>query len=81
MSKFAKLFEIGDDQVLLFSEYDAGADETTVHQITSVNGLRADIKFSFHGEKQEWSAEKYINGFEQGNAQKLREKVVEMFNG
>jgi len=81
MSKFAKLFEIGDDQVLLFLEYEADTDETTVHQITTVDGLRADIKFSFHGEKQEESAEKYINGFEQENAQRLREKVVEMFNG
>jgi len=80
MSKFAKLFEIGDDQVLLFMEYEADTDETTVHQITTVDGLRADIKFSFHGEKQEDSAGKYINSFEQENAQKLREKVVEMFN-
>ena len=80
MGKFAKLFEIGDDQVLLFMEYEDNTDETTVHQITTVDGIRVDIKFSFHGEKQEELAEKYISNFEQENAQALRKKIVEMFN-
>lgn len=78
--KFAKLFEIGDGQVLLFSEYDADTDETIMHQITTIIGIRADIKVMFKGENQEELAETYLSVFESKKAQKLREMVVEMFN-
>lgn len=80
MSKFAKLLEVGEDQVLIFMEYDDDIDETVMHQVVSVDGIRADIKLSFHGEKQEESAKKYLVSFGLEKAQGLREMVVNMFN-
>ena len=58
---FAKLFNIDGAQVLIYYDFDSDADTTTIHQITEVDGVRADMKIELDGPDQEERMTKYLS--------------------
>lgn len=81
MSKFAKLFDVGADQVLIFIEYDSSVDETVVHQITSIDGPRVDLKLVFSGDTQSEQAKRCLAAIELEDAHRIHSTVNGLLNG
>jgi len=76
MNKFALLFEIdSDNQVLVYKEYLNASDETIVHNITDINGIIIDAKFTFTGEEQENNANRYMQSYTRKQAETFYNKM------
>lgn len=81
MLKFAKLFDVADTQVLVYAEYETKNDETIIHQMTTVKGLSVDMCIPLKGEDQEERAARYVERFEQSNAERIHAHCVEIIPG
>ena len=77
---FAKLFNIDGAQVLIYYDFDTDADITTIHQITEVDGVRADMKIELDGPDQEERMTKYLSGLTDHHAKQFRAKMLEMMS-
>lgn len=64
--KFAKLFEIGDDQVLVRTSYDTDSDEYKLLLQTEVDGLVMEAKATMKSEEQ---MEESFNNYNQEGAE------------
>lgn len=81
MEKFALLFEIQEkSQVLVYTEYDSETDKTTVHHITSFQGVTVDAKVMITGDNQEYSANTYLQKYTREKAEQFYAKMEEMIS-
>lgn len=72
MAKFAKLFELGDEQVLLKFNYNDDKDLTEVVVSTDFDGFTADLAYGF---KEEEKAQKMFDDYTEDDAIKFRKKM------
>lgn len=78
MAKFAKLFELGDEQVLLKLNYDADKELAEVIVSTDFDGFTADLVYGF---KEEEKAQKMFDDYTEEDAIKFRRKMeAELLN-
>lgn len=66
--KFAKLFERGNEQVLVMTEYEEDTDTTIVRCVSELDGGRVEEKFLFDGENQTEAAANLLDSFSEENA-------------
>jgi len=78
--KFAKIFEVKGEQVLIFTEYESDTDETMIHHITLIDGVTAHEKITITGEDQDTAADKYLKSYDQAQAVLFRTKMIEMLS-
>ncbi len=72
MAKFAKLFEIGKEQVLVRIGYNDEDDTSEVILSTDFDGFCVDLK---HGFKDEKTAEKMFNDYTEDDAKRFRKRM------
>ena len=78
MAKFAKVFDVGDDQVLVYTEYEADEDHTRMHIIAHVKGVQIDQSPCFTGADQDKNANSALEKFDQTTAQKMYDAALAM---
>jgi hypothetical protein len=88
MGKFAKLFDIGEEQVLVHTETDKD-DNPTLRMVTDIDGVEAAVRLSFgpkDGQEETfdidkaWAAcDRAFDAFTEVDAVKLRDKLVNGF--
>ncbi|MBE0599377.1 MAG: hypothetical protein IH614_19210 [Desulfuromonadales bacterium] len=82
-NRFARLFEVGGHgcQVLFFRERDEDRDVTVIHQISAAEGVRMDFQVEIKGEKQDETADRYLEKVDQESAERVFVKFLEMLEG
>ena len=76
----AKLFNVDGAQVLIYYDFNSDEDTTTIHQITEVDGVRADMKIELDGPDQEERMTKYLSKLTEDHARSFRAKMIEMMS-
>jgi len=78
MGKFAKLFNLGENQVLVtLGEYDDDKGVTHLIQITDIEGVEIKVKLGF---KNETKAQEAFDSYNRTNAIKFFNQAGEMFD-
>jgi len=72
MNKFAKLFELGNNQVLLIKEYEEEEDIFQVSQTTWIDNVSYSIKLSM---KSEVSRNKYFEKYNEEDAKHFLKNI------
>lgn len=78
---FVKVFDMEASQVLVYHEYLAERDETVLHQIVSIDGVRSDVVLRWPGEDQEGKALAAFEKFDQARAERIVALVARVMAG
>ena len=86
MGKFAKLYEIGDEQLLVMTQQNDDGDPQ-VACITEIDGIEMKVAPTFEPKgkgndafDKAWSAaDKYFDSFDQDKAEEIRAGMVKSF--
>jgi len=78
--KFARLFDIGDEQLLVYTELDPEKDVTIIHNITDTKDARIDTKLEVKSIDHEDRARRFLENMNIVNAAKLIDDMQGMLN-
>ena len=72
-NKFAKLFDVGNDQVLLTKDYNEESEEYEIKISTSISDIRCSVKLGF---KSEDSRNKGFDNYNEENAKHFQNEIA-----
>ena len=75
MEEFAKIFIVGNHQVLVFFEYDTEEEKTIISHITIIDGITVNAKVTLSGKDQDILASKYLTEYTQDKAEKFEKEM------